>query len=470
MILLFVAGYALIATEHIVKVNKSASALLLCGVLWVIYMFAAPDLIPLVSGDAFRAFLSEHPELAGASYAQQCVKFVVEGQILGSLGETAEVLVFLIGAMTIVDLIDMHGGFNFITKRITTSDKHKLLWIISGITFFLSALLDNMTTTIIMVMLLRKLVANYKERWVFASIIVIAANSGGAWSPIGDVTTIMLWIKGNISSLPIIKNLILPCLVSLVIPLLFASRILHGIITAPGYVGEQGERPRYITRRESRTIFFLGVAMLLFVPVFKSVTHLPPFMGIMLALGVLWVYTELMYSRKRNIEESIKNRVSKVLKHIDMPTILFFLGILLSVSALQSAGILGSFSAMLDEKVHNVYVINIMIGVLSSVIDNVPLVAGAIGMYPAVDPGALATMADPAYMAHFVPDGHFWQMLAYCSGVGGSILIIGSAAGVVAMGLEKINFLWYTKNISLMALSGYLAGAGVYILQAMAGW
>ncbi len=465
MILVFVIGYVFIAIEHKVKVDKSATALVMCGILWVLYMAAAPDLVPTVSKGAFNLFLSAHPEYANYSLAEQCTKFVTDQQVLDHLGDTCEVLFFLIGAMTIVDLIDFHGGFSFITSRITTRNKHKLLWILATITFLMSALLDNMTTTIIMVMLLRKLIANYKERWVFASVIVIAANSGGAWSPIGDVTTIMLWVGGNVSATPLIGSLILPCIVSVVIPVLFASRILRGILRAPDYVDMDSNRPKFISKKESLHILILGVLLLVLVPVFKTATGLPPYMGVTTALGIMWVYTEILYKRKRDIEESIKCRVSKVIKHIDMPTILFFLGILMSVAALQSAGILSSFSTFLDKEVHNIYAINTMIGALSSVVDNVPLVAGAMGMYPMPDPAAIATAADPAYLQYFVSDGPFWHLLAYCAGVGGSMLIIGSAAGVVAMGLEKINFMWYFKNISLMALAGYLAGIGVYMLQ-----
>lgn len=465
MILLFVIGYVFIAIEHSVKINKSATALLMCGVLWTVYMLSAPTIIPQVSQSQFDLFLTANPELVNYSFLEQCVRFVVEVQIITFLGEAAEILIFLIGAMTIVDLIDSHGGFSFITNRIKTKNKHRLMWIISVITFFMSAALDNMTTTIIMVMLLRKLIANYKERWLFASVIVIAANSGGAWSPIGDVTTIMLWVKGNVTTIPLIVELIVPCIVSVVIPVAIASHILKGILTSPGYADMQGARPQFISVRQSKEILILGVLLLVLVPVFKTVTHLPPFMGVMTALGILWVYTEIMYHKKRDIEESIKNRVSKIIKHIDMPTILFFLGILMSVSALQSAGVLNSCAKFLDDSVHNIYAINSMIGVLSSVVDNVPLVAAAIGMYPIVEPSAVATMADPAYMQYFVQDGTFWTLLAYCSGVGGSILIIGSAAGVVAMGLEKINFMWYLKNISLMALAGYAAGIGMFILQ-----
>lgn len=470
MIAVFVIGYVFIALEHKVRVDKAAVALVTSTVLWVIYIFSAGAIIPSVSPGEFSLFLEAHPDLASHSYFEQCVRFVTDHQIIETLGETAEVLLFLIGAMTIVDLIDIHGGFNFITERITTRNKTKLLWIIAFITFFMSALLDNMTSTIVMIMLLRKLIANYKQRWIFASLIVIAANSGGAWSPIGDVTTIMLWVKGNITAVPIIKSLILPSLVSVVIPTLIASRILHGILRAPDYTEDFEKRPAGITKGESMRILGVGVFLLIMVPVFKSVTHLPPYMGIMMALGLMWIYTEILYKRKKDMEESIKNRVAKVLKHIDMPTILFFLGILMSVAALQSAGILNGLAGWLDDRVHNIYAINTMIGVMSSVVDNVPLVAAASGMYPVADPAAVTVMADPQYALYFVRDGVFWYLLAYCAGVGGSILIIGSAAGVVAMGLEKINFMWYLKNISLMAFCGYIAGVGVFMLEVWLGF
>ena len=308
---------------------------------------------------------------------------------------------------------------------------------------------------------------------MFAGMIIIAANSGGAWSPIGDVTTIMLWVNGNVSTGPLMQSLILPSLVSMFVPLLFATRILHGVIRSSGAAAEEEDGPlaKVITRGERKSIFILGICCLLAVPVFKSLTHLPPFMGILISLSVIWVYTEILYQRKKSIGNSFQMRVVAVLRRIDLSTILFFLGILLAVSALQSVGILGSLAAFLDKEVHNVFVIDIVIGLLSSVVDNVPLVASAMGMYPIADPAAVAAAADPSFVQNFVADGTFWHFLAYCAGVGGSVLIIGSAAGVVVMGIEKINFMWYLKNISLMALTGYLAGAGVYILQVLIlGW
>ena len=399
MLILFVVGYAFIAFEHKTGINKSAIALLMCGILWSIFSLEYPSALPGLT------------------------QTTVSDEILRHLGSTCEILVFLIGAMTIVDLIDFHGGFEFITRRITTRRKVRLLWLVALLTFFMSALLDNMTTTI------------------------------------------MLWMKGNVSSAKLIESLLLPCLVSLVIPLVIASRWLKGSLPETDPADAGSSQPDYISDGESRAILFLGCALLVAVPVFKSVTHLPPYMGMVTALGIMWVFTELMYRRKRNIEESIKCRVAKVLKHIDMSTILFFLGILMAVAALESAGILSGFATGLNEHLHNVYAINTLIGILSSVVDNVPLVAASMGMYPIPDAAAVAASADPTYAAMFVQDGVFWHLLAYCAGVGGSLLIIGSAAGVVAMGLENINFVWYFKKISLMAFVGYLAGIGVCMLE-----
>lgn len=440
MIVVFLAGYLFIALEHPLKINKSGTALLLGTVLWVMYVFSG---------------------WAGHS--------VIDGQIAASIGEVAETIMFLIGAMIIVELVDVHGGFLFITNRITTKDKKRLLLMIAGITFFMSAVLDNLTTSIVMIMLIRKLIGNYKERWVFGSIIIIAANSGGAWSPIGDITTIMLWVRGNISTSATIPHLFFPSVVSALVPVMIARRFLHGKISAPNFILEEETDNlllKELKTKEKLSIFLLGVGCLLFVPVFKTVTHLPPFMGILFGVGVLWIYTELMYRRNAAPEE-LKLRVAKVVHRIDMSTLLFFLGILLAVDALRHSGILGGFSVWMDRSIGNVYAVNLIIGALSAVVDNVPLVAGAIGMYPVADAAMVASAADPSYMANFMQDGTFWQFLAYCAGVGGSMLIIGSAAGVVVMGLERINFIWYLKHISLLAALGYLAGAGFYLLQEM---
>lgn len=438
MILLFVAGYVFIALEHKTKVNKAAIALLMCGAIWTLFSLLGHD----------------------AAIGQQ---------LTDHLGDTCEILVFLIGAMTIVDLIDTHGGFNVITDRIATRDRHKLVWLLAAITFFLSAVLDNMTTTIIMVMLLRRLIGDPRERWIYASLIVIAANSGGAWSPIGDVTTIMLWMRGNVTAGPLMYGLLLPSLVSVAVPTAIAMRYVSRGETAATTEPAAAPLPQGVDSRMSHTILVTGVAGLLFVPVFKELTGLPPYMGMIIALGANWALTEILYDRKRDMEESIQNRVSKVVKHIDMPTILFFLGILMAVGVLQSAGILTGMAQWFDKHLHEPYAIAGLIGILSSVVDNVPLVAACMGMYPVADAATAAASADPAFMQGFVTDGLFWHLLSYCAGVGGSLLIIGSAAGVVAMGLEKIEFGWYLRKISPLVLAGYLAGMLAIWLQHLAG-
>ncbi len=440
MICLFVLGYVAIATEHQIHVNKAASALILCSLLWTIYIFYAPALNTPVG-------------------VQKTTDYVTKVELIEGVGEVAEILFFLMGAMTIVELIDVHGGFNIITRRITTKNKKTLLFILTGITFVMSAVLDNLTTTIVIVMLLRKLVQDQKERWYFAAVVILAANAGGAFSPIGDVTTIMLWVKGNVTTSHLIPELILPSIVAAALPMIIMSRKLHGSLEESTDVVDAESHElsvaEMVTNRERNIIFYLGIGALVFVPIFKAITHLPPYLGVSLGLGVLWVYTEIMYHEKGDsIKEEKKARIQKVVKRIDMTTILFFLGILMAVNALSFAGILRELSEWLDQSVGNIYAINIIIGVLSSIVDNVPLVAGAMKMYE-VDPST----------AYFAVDGAFWLFLAYCAGVGGSILIVGSAAGVVVMGLEKVSFGWYLKEVSLIALLGYLAGALTFIIQ-----
>lgn len=437
LIIIFVIGYLCIATEHKIKIDKAATAIFMFGLMWAVY-----------------ALTSGGPN--------------VGSELLEHLGSTCETLIFLIGAMTIVDIIDTHGGFYIITKYIKTREKIKLLFLLAIITFFMSAVLDNMTTTIVMVMILRKIIPHQKDRWIFAGIIIIAANSGGAWSPIGDVTTIMLWMRENVTTVPLIAYLILPCLVSMFVPLLIvALRYKKSSGEALSSKQVEMQLPDGVGNKFSRAVFFLGVFGLLSVPVFKSVTGLPPYVGVMFVLGILWIFTEIIYYRKKNIDDSAKNRVSKVIRNIDMPTIIFFLGILMSVASLQTSGILGSVANFLDTNVHEVFTIASVVGVMSSVIDNVPLVAACMGMYPVMTPEMLQVCADPAYMQAFTQDGLFWLLLTYCAGVGGSILIIGSAAGVVAMGLEKINFGWYLKNIALVAFLGYVAGIVVLYLESL---
>lgn len=465
MTVVFVIGYILIAMEHKIGINKAATALILGMTLWVLYMFSGDSIISVVNAESFRHFLAWNSDVANMPLAKQCAKFVSDFQIVESLGEHAQIVLYLIGAMAIVELIDVHGGFMCVTERISTRSKRNLLWILSFITFFMSSILDNLTTAIVMTMLLRKMVSDRHERWIFAGMIIIAANSGGAWTPTGDVTTIMLWINENVTTSALITKLFLPSLLSMLVPLAIVSLML-----GKGDVNYSTDRQEsaisaYVSNKERVAIFCIGVSALISIPIFKAITHLPPFMGVLLVLGIIWVYMEIMYNRKPDIPISRQYRLTAIFSRIDLGTILFFMGILMAVSALQSAGILKEVSTYLDEEVHNVYVINTIVGILSSIIDNVPLVAGAMGMYPMPTHEAVALSGEAAYMANFVQDGIFWQLLAYCAGVGGSILIIGSAAGVVVMGLEKITFAWYCKHISLLALLGYFSGIITYVVQ-----
>ena len=477
----FVLGYVAIACEHSIHVNKAASALLTAIVLWVLLMVFGIDGV-------------NHgvPSAATALEQVQGVHAVSE-QLREHLAEIAEILFFLMGAMAIVELIDAHDGFRVVTDKITTNNAVKLLWIITILTFFLSALLDNLTTTIVMISLISKIIGEQKIRWYFVGLIVIAANAGGAWSPIGDVTTTMLWIGGQISASGIMLNVFLPSLVSMLVPLILVTFQLKGkTIIAPTHANatrDSNAEPinpltlplperidnlratvkstaqQGITPKMRMWVLALGLGALAFVPIFKTVTHLPPYVGVLFGLAVLWIVTEIMH---RHQDDYIRERigVEGVLSRIDMPSILFFLGILLSVGALATAGILANVAHWLDNTFGNIYVINVMIGLLSAVIDNVPLVAGAMKMYPLVDGASVSQLAgsEATRQAFFVQDGLFWEFLAYCAGTGGSCLIIGSAAGVTAMGMEKISFMWYFKHIAWLALAGYLAGAGVYVL------
>ena len=452
IVIAFVVGYACIATESLTKVNKAAIALLMFVACWTLYMFDPMQYLQLM-----------HPDYTGgvAGMAEKVTSIIQE-----HLGDTSTTLFFLMGAMTIVEIVDQNGGFNWVRKAMKTKTKRALLWRIAFMTFILSAILDNLTTSIVMIMILRKLVSDREDRLIYAALVVIAANSGGAFSPIGDVTTIMLWVRGNISTGATIPHLLLPCLASAFIPTFIMMRKLKGTVTPPikTQQSDNEELLHLLTDREKLAILIIGVLCLLGVPVFKTITQLPPFIGILMGVGILWFYTDIMY-RRNKIPEDRKLCLSKVVKRIDGTTLLFFLGILLAVDVLRYSGVLGSFASWMDRAIGNVYVVNLLIGTLSAVIDNVPLVAGAIGMYQVTTDAMMATAADPSYLSYFVQDGVFWQFLAYCAGVGGSMIIIGSAAGVVVMGLEQINFLWYLRRISLLALIGYLAGAIVYIVQ-----
>lgn len=452
MAVIFVFGYLCIALEHPLKIDKAASALLTAVITWTLLVLGADSIMPMIgSGTAGSSTNTHH---------------VVE-ELRHHLGEISEILFFLMGAMTIVELIDAHEGFKVITDRIRTNKRVHLLWLVGLITFFLSAALDNLATTIVMISLLRKLIADRHERWFYAGIVVIAANAGGAWSPIGDVTTTMLWIGGQVSATGIISQLFLPSLACLLAPLILLSFRLRGEIEQP-YSPESAESRRDPTTPFERNLVFgLGLGALVFVPIFKTITHLPPYMGILFGLGLLWVVTEVIH-RSKNSEEKDPLSVVGVLRRIDITSVLFFLGILLAVSALSSAGHLIQVATLLKDSLGNVYSIAMSIGLLSAVVDNVPMVAGAMKMYPLVTPEmlSLADVDELPWLSKFVINGNFWEMLAYCAGTGGSCLIIGSAAGVAAMGMEKINFIWYIKRITGLAFLGYLAGAGTYVALA----
>ena len=442
IVTVFVIGYAFIAMESLTKINKAAIALLMLVGCWTLYMFAPSQFLQLM-----------HPDFAAADHQQMIEK--ITSIIQEHLGDTSTTLFFLMGAMTIVEIVDQNGGFNWVRGVMKTNSKRTLLWRIAFMTFILSAILDNLTTSIVMIMILRKLVSDHKDRIIYASLVVIAANSGGAFSPIGDVTTIMLWNKGVITAAGVIKEIFIPSLISMVIPALIMSTSLNGELSMTGQETAATAQSDF-TSAQRKAVFAIGVGGLMFVPVFKSITHLPPFVGILLVLGVLWTVTEVFYRKLRRRPESgsVQKRVTNMLSRIDMSTILFFLGILMAVACLETIGVLTELGKGLNTAFDgNHYLVTGIIGVLSSIIDNVPLVAGCMGMYP------IDTIGDMAQ------DGVFWQLLAYCAGVGGSMLIIGSAAGVVVMGLEKITFGWYMRHVSWIAMVGYIAGIAYYWVE-----
>lgn len=442
MIALFVVGYCLIALEHPLKINKTAISLVLGVLIWVVYIFAGSQIYQ-VSGfsEGYNLFKQAHPDSV-----KPFVDYVVQNELLKHIGDIAEILFFLMGAMTIVELIDSYQGFRIITDHIKTTNKVKLLWILGFITFFLSSVLDNLTTAIVMISLLRKLITKQSDRWFYAGMIIIAANAGGAWSPIGDVTTIMLWVAGKISIQQIMLQTFVASMFSFLIPLIAISFFVKGHLETPSKEAGPAVEQTDIPERYRNLIFFMGIGALLCVPIFKIVTNLKPYMGVLLGLGILWITTEILH--RKGTRTSTFPTVANTISKIDLPSILFFLGILLAVAGLQSAGQLSLLATNLDHLMHGNYdLVNIAIGFLSSIIDNVPLVAGAMGMY------------------NFPPDNSFWIFLAYCAGTGGSLLIIGSAAGVAVMGMEKIDFIWYLKKITPLALIGYLSGAAVFILM-----
>ncbi|MGM9688524.1 MAG: sodium:proton antiporter NhaD, partial [Alloprevotella sp.] len=435
IIAVFVIGYFFIAIESVTRINKAAIALLMFVGCWTLFMFDP----------------SAYLEQAVGDQKAQAVSAVIEHH----LGSTATTLFFLMGAMTIVELVDQSGGFNFVRGMLRTSSKRSLLWRIAFLTFFLSAILDNLTTSIVMIMILRKLVSDQRDRFIYASLVIVAANSGGAFSPIGDVTTIMLWNKALVTAPGVIKEIFIPSLVSMLLPAYILSLHLKGELVYAEKGGQCGTQED-LTERQRKLVFFIGVGGLIFVPIFKSITHLPPFVGILLVLGVLWTVTELFYRHLAHgsCHSGTQKRVSNMLSRIDMSTILFFLGILMAVACLEVIGVLTQLGTGLNTVFNgDHFLVTGIIGVLSSIVDNVPLVAGCMGMYP------MAAAGD------FAQDGIFWQLLAYCAGVGGSMLIIGSAAGVVVMGLEKITFGWYMKRITWIVFVGYLAGILCYYVQ-----
>jgi NhaD family Na+/H+ antiporter len=418
IILVFVLGYLSIALESFLKINKAAIALVTGVLCWTLYIISQDD------------------------------KALVTTELIEHMGNLSQILFFLLGAMTIVELIDAHDGFEIITRRITTKRKKKLIWIVCLLAFFLSAVLDNLTTTIVMISLVRKLLSEKEDRLLFSGAIIIAANAGGAWSPIGDVTTTMLWMGGQITAVNIIAKLILPSLACLVLPVLILQFMLKGEVQT-NIEETVADEKEVLNERHKTIVFWSGLTALLSVPVFKTFTHLPPFMGMLLSLGVLWVLVEILHSEKDEADRKAYT-VAYALRKIDASSILFFLGILLAISVLESTHQLAAVAQWMDTTLKDQNVIVMTIGLLSAIVDNVPLVAATMGMYS---------------LEQYPPDNYMWEFLAYCTGTGGSVLIIGSAAGVAAMGIEKIDFMWYLKRISWLALIGYFAGAFIYILQ-----
>ena len=440
IIVVFVLGYASIAMESLVKIDKAAIALLMFVFCWTLYMFDPTPFVQLMHAGNVSEWTGNVTDFVN--------KLIIE-----HLGDTSTTLFFLMGAMTIVEIVDQNGGFNWVKGVMQTKTKRALLWRIAFMTFFLSAILDNLTTSIVMIMILRKLISDKQDRMIYAALVIIAANSGGAFSPIGDVTTIMLWNAGMITAAGVISEIFVPSVISMLIPAFILQYMLKGELSQPTNSETETSETGEFGSTERKIVFIVGLCC---VPIFKSITHLPPFVGIMLVLGLLWSITELFYRnlhRKKGDGVSFSKRVTALLSRIDMSTILFFLGILMAVACLEEIGVLMNLGKSLNVVFDgNHYAVTGIIGVLSSIVDNVPLVAGSMGMYPIAASGDMAV------------DGIFWQLLAYCAGVGGSMLIIGSAAGVVVMGLEKITFGWYMKKITWIAFVGYIAGILSYYL------
>ena len=442
IVAVFLAGYVLIALEHNLKMNKTAIALLMCVVCWTLYISVCGSYVPAV-----------HPEFRGDA---PVIDYVINTLFVGHVGDTSEILFFLLGAMAVVEVVDANGGFKFVRDKLHDSNPRRLLWKITFVTFFLSAVLDNMTSSIVMVMVLRKLIPHRRLRMRYAGMVIIAANMGGVFSPIGDVTTIMLWLRGMISAPGVICSLFVPAIVATIVPLIIIGRPMRGQIERAAVMASEETEQYSFTRNQRAAVFCVGVGGLVFVPVFRSLTGLPPFMGVLLIFGLLWLMSEIFYQdRKRRIKSFVTSKVEDLLSRIDLSTILFFLGILLAVAAMQETGVLHRFGIFLNELTGgNVYVVNAIIGLASAVVDNVPLVASCMAMYE-IDPvGGV-----------FGVDGAFWQLLAFCAGTGGSMLIIGSIAGVVVMGLERLSFGYYLRHFSLPSLTGFVAGIVVYWIE-----
>ncbi len=447
LVLVFLVGYFAIALEHNIHIDKAATALALGVTLWTMLVVGQDTFFSIEDlRSHHQSFFNHFEELKIQLELQEILSKYIEFSLLEHLGEVSGILFFLIGAMTIVEVIDIHNGFTIITDKIKTTNLVKLIWICGILTFFLSAVLDNLTSTIVMISVLRKLIKSRKIRLFYAGVIVISANAGGAWSPIGDVTTTMLWIGKQITAANVIVKLIIPSIITMVVPLTILSLTMKGNLPTPSRHSLIELDSHGVNIKEKKIVFFVGVGGLLFVPIFKTLTHLPPFMGMMFSLGIIWILTELLHKDKTSEQRSNLN-VLKALKKIDMASVLFFLGILLAIGSLQTAGTLAKAAGYLDNTLGNMYIINLLIGILSAIVDNVPLVAAAQGMYD---------------LSKYPTDHLFWEFLAYCAGTGGSMLIIGSAAGVAAMGLERIDFVWYLKKMTLLAFSGYIAGAATF--------
>ena len=464
LIIVFVLGYIAIAFEHPIKIDKAASALVMGGIIWGALAVGIDDLVTKdFLSEFYEKFKSKFNALkeigiySNEEFAKP-IKFL-KYELSHHLVDIGEILFFLLAAMTIVELVDSHEGFSIITNKISTKRKVPLMWILCIISFFFSAVLDNLTTSIVMAALISKMIKDKKDLWMFAGMIIISANAGGAWSPMGDVTTIMLWVGGQVTAWNIISSIFIPSVICMLVPLIYVSLQLKGSIQSTSLMNIDKEKTNSISTFERNLIFYMGVLGLLFVPIFKITTGLPPYLGMLLSLGILWVTTEIIH-RKKNAEQKHYLSVIGVLKKVDTATIFFFLGILLAVAGLQSAGQLDIVAKYLENTFsgeNKIYMVNILIGLLSALVDNVPLVAGAMGMYEIgpIQDGILA----------YPQDHKFWQFLAYCAGTGGSVLIIGSAAGVAVMGILKIDFMWYVKHISFLALLGYFSGVLTYILM-----